>query len=637
MDIGTLVAQRLPSDPEILALSEKFGTPPEAMAMRSEADVFYDGDGSMLTFAPTGAGKFLGAVAPQALAHKGLLIAVDTKFEIAPVVARHRSKMGPVFIIDMFGKVPEYMEKTPQISAILHQAIRRRSPDDKIATHYFNVLGSIDPNSADASAQCDALADSLVARPSGNSDPFWRNSARGRLAMAIKFVLACGKMSTRNLRTVVSMLSKSGPERDAILSAMEHCDDANSIRPAPPALARSIRQGLAEIRSTGRADGTDAGVDSHLKESLSLLDRSVLDAMSPPPRKSAGSCDWAQVIAMRELPLELIRSGATGTILFHVPPQYLESHRSVLNMWIDLIINTIASRAADQRPQHDTVLLLDEAGQYLKGSKSVRMALTLLRGHGLKLHLVYQSPSMLLADFPQDWRTIIENAGVLRAFGFRSGSFVKGISEILGVSEEGLLGLPDDIQLISLVSGGAPFLAKRPNYLHDLRLRAIADDNPWHASKARVEAWSPIDLQGKIQPTLPPLPGPDDDFRDVRVRPSKEALEWNHANFLRTVSEVFAEDEKDLKAEFWTNLEKDLGREILRDIHLEDTDSSLLSGGGFMSDWLRFKTSTGNPRWRSGHPGYAGPKKAAKAAQPAQAKASGSPSSARPAGAKTFP
>ena len=62
----------------------------------------YSGDGHLMTFAPTGAGKTSGPVICNALTHKGQLIVIDIKGEIYAKTADARRAMGQeVHVLDM--------------------------------------------------------------------------------------------------------------------------------------------------------------------------------------------------------------------------------------------------------------------------------------------------------------------------------------------------------------------------------------------------------------------------------------------------------------------------------------------------------------------------------------------------------
>jgi type IV secretion system protein VirD4 len=93
------------------------------------ADSRFWQDGHILTCAPTGAGKGIGAVIPNLLTYPGSAFVLDLKGENFAVTARARRAMGQsVFLIDPFG-----------ITGTAGQAM--------------NWLGSLDPDDPDVVGQ----------------------------------------------------------------------------------------------------------------------------------------------------------------------------------------------------------------------------------------------------------------------------------------------------------------------------------------------------------------------------------------------------------------------------------------------------------------------------------------------------
>src|SRR5437763_1904767 len=79
-----------------------------AAARRADAGkpLTYGGDGHLLTVAPTGAGKGVGAIIPALLSYPGSIIVTDIKGENYQVTARRRREMGhQVVVLDPFSLV----------------------------------------------------------------------------------------------------------------------------------------------------------------------------------------------------------------------------------------------------------------------------------------------------------------------------------------------------------------------------------------------------------------------------------------------------------------------------------------------------------------------------------------------------
>ncbi len=108
--------------------------------------VTYDGEGHLMTIAPTGAGKGVGCVVPALLSHRGQVIALDVKGENYVMTRRHRSEQGSKIVcIDPFG-------------------VARRmagSFEDEISG--FNPFDLLPYLSDDRATACRALADMVIA------------------------------------------------------------------------------------------------------------------------------------------------------------------------------------------------------------------------------------------------------------------------------------------------------------------------------------------------------------------------------------------------------------------------------------------------------------------------------------------
>ena len=92
-------------------------------------------EGSVVVFAPQGAGKGVGIVIPNLLDYRGSIICTDPKGENYAVTARRRSEFGPVWRLNLA---------------------------DPAASHSFNPLDIIIPGSATALDDAKVLADLML-------------------------------------------------------------------------------------------------------------------------------------------------------------------------------------------------------------------------------------------------------------------------------------------------------------------------------------------------------------------------------------------------------------------------------------------------------------------------------------------
>src|SRR6202035_5682203 len=99
-----------------------------------------------------------------------------------------------------------------------------------------------------------------------------------------------------------------------------------------------------------------------------------------------------------------------------VPPFKLNAYRPLLRLWLTGLILLLTQRK--QRPQERTLMLCDEVGNLGK-IDALLTAATLLRSWGLTLWTFWQNAAQLSSYGPQA-NTLVDNAGVVQAFGARN-------------------------------------------------------------------------------------------------------------------------------------------------------------------------------------------------------------------------
>ena len=136
------------------------------------SDARFRQDGHILTCAPTGAGKGIGAVIPNLLAYPGSAFVLDFKGENYAVTARARRELGQhVVVVDPFGITGQ-------------------------ATHALNWLVS----------RAAGLADMLIVAEGADADSHWNDTARELLRGLLVYVagLPADRRSMAELRRIVT-------------------------------------------------------------------------------------------------------------------------------------------------------------------------------------------------------------------------------------------------------------------------------------------------------------------------------------------------------------------------------------------------------------------------------------------------
>ena len=141
---------------------------------RTEA-IEHEGDGHLMTIAPTGAGKGVGALIPNLLRYPGSAIVVDPKGENCQVTARRRREMGQqVVVLDPFRIVSDKSDSL--------------NPMDLLS-----LCGSV--------LDCDSemIASQMAAGHLFSHDPYWNDMATPLTAGLIAHVATSSPKAERNL------------------------------------------------------------------------------------------------------------------------------------------------------------------------------------------------------------------------------------------------------------------------------------------------------------------------------------------------------------------------------------------------------------------------------------------------------
>lgn len=429
----------------------------------------YEGEGHVLTVAPTGSGKGVSAVIPNLLAYPGSVVVVDLKGENHAVTAARRRQMGDVVILDPF-------------------SIR----DGESAA--FNPLSLIDPESDLCDADAATLAFLLVLPATEGEAVFWDEEAAALLAGLILYVAAHEEPERRHLGTVRAHLTASPADWAALLTRMESSEEAHGL------IARAAH------RLRQKADRERSGVVSTAQRHTHFLDSpAILRTLDH------SSFHLAQLKGPKPLSLYLV-----------MPPERLGSH----GRWLRLIAGSAIQamlRTPNRGPER-VLFLLDEFAQ-LGRLQPLEQALTLLRGFGVRLWVLVQDLAQVRATYGQKADSILANTAVLQAFGTNDVQTAEYLSKRTGQatvitssenrskgqnfnrmilpthqrgtaqssSESGRpLLTPDEVMRLDpweellFLSGRDPLLVERADYLHDAPFEGLFAPNPMHQEVPHV-------------------------------------------------------------------------------------------------------------------------------------------------------
>jgi len=387
--------------------------------------ILHSGDGHLMTFAPTGSGKGIGAVIPALLSYPGPVIVIDPKGENYAVTARRRRDMGQqVICLDPFDSIKD-------------------DHDDAS----FNPLDLIDLASANVADDVLMLAEALSYQTSMEKDPFWHIRGKQLLAGFMLYVASALPPPLRTLEELAWLLNQSRENLQDTCKNMAR-SDFPLVRATPPII-------------TSKAERM---VDSIL--AMSQTNLSFLGSQTVRNATCSSSFD----------PRGITRGDPISVYLI-IPPEKLESHAPLLRIWIAALMKLIFNRRG--RVERPTLFILDEAAQ-LGNFPPLRQAITLLRGYGLQTWSFWQDLSQLKRIYGAAWETMYNNCRAHQYFGITTPYLAEQIAR-LTLHEDlfEILDLDRDEMLLSL-AGQRPVIAQLPNYLIDTPFKNQFDPNPYH-------------------------------------------------------------------------------------------------------------------------------------------------------------
>jgi len=423
--------------------------------------------GHVVTVAPTGSGKGIGAVIPNLLDYPGSALVLDVKGENSSVTARARRALGQaVYVVDPFG-----VNGGPGAA--------------------FNVLDRLDVKHPDCVSDSAILADALVIAEGKGESVHFDESAKIFLQGLILHVAALDEVERRNLGELRRLLTAGETEFFDLLGMM--AADETTAFGIPARSANTLM---------GMADRERGSVLSTARRNTAFLDD---------PRIAAA-------LARSDFDLPEIKAEPM-TVYLVMPANRIGPNARFLRLFISSVIAAITS--SNVQPVHRVAFLLDEFGQ-LGYMKQIEDAVSLLRGYGLAFWVFIQDLSQLKGVYPK-WQTFLANSAKT-FYGTDDYDTAKYISDSLGKAtiefetenEGGNRGhnfsfsggssmnrgqssgtnqqfagrellTPDEVMRLGpekpivLVKGEYPYLLARLNYLSDSEYRGRFDANPYHS------------------------------------------------------------------------------------------------------------------------------------------------------------
>lgn len=384
-------------------------------------------EGHWLCVAPTGSGKSASFAVPQLLSWPGSIVVIDIKGELAHVTARHRRSLGEVLILDPFG---EFAGEGGS----------------------FNPLSHIDPDGDglidDAYTLANLFCTSAGRESARMNEAFWEDWGQDVIAGMIVHALRHEDPARRTLGEVYSLLHTHDPIYD--LACLLDKQD-------PHPFTESKIGAYITLPETTRG-----GVTATVHQQMRML--------AGPSVQKTFSHD--------SIDMQAFSDGAPCTIYLVLPPDRLNSHAALTHIVLTSLVQRLLRRR--RRPEHPTLLLVDEAAQ-LGPVPALNSAITLGRGFGIRAALLVQSLAQLRTAYGTSYEALLENSSLMTMGRYRAFSMAVQLAEqgFGDVSARELYEMSAD-ELMIHVGGGKSRRLHKLDYRQDAMFAGRFDPNPFY-------------------------------------------------------------------------------------------------------------------------------------------------------------
>lgn len=325
------------------------------------------------------AGKSAGSLTLNAISHRGSLVALDIKGELASTTARVRAA-GSIYTRGCW-------QRTILLDPF-KEAGRADDPLDDLRGA-INPLDFIDPDHPEATNDVLQLADALCPEEtSGRSDPFFSLSGRSLTALIIMHVLTCPNIpdDERTLITVHSLMASGHRDEAEFWRALADEDpptsyallfDAMQANPGFDGLVSGIAQRFGAVHR--EAARQFYGVLEVANQKLEFF-------------QSAG---MRQVFSYSSFDLADLKRDPNGiSIYLCLPPRYLATHFGFFRTMLTIILRELQRDIRPPASGAPVLMLLDEFAA-LKRMPVIESAIAQIAGYGVRIVFAVQTLAQL--------------------------------------------------------------------------------------------------------------------------------------------------------------------------------------------------------------------------------------------------
>ena len=357
----------------------------------------------MVTIAGTGAGKSTGALIPNLCIHRGSLLCIDPKGELAAITARRRGNGGggvrgmgqKVFVLDPFHTVKGFQSACYNV---------------------FDEMERVAQYDADRPVSyARKIAQALV--PSTSRDPYWDDAPRTFIAGLILYVFQ-GPKENRNLCKLRSLIMEGETdERPGFVIRGKSTGDAfdallTLMKNSPEGPYRHVIVGAANSLSK-MSHNQRGSVLTMAMEHTSFLDM-------PEIRRISTSSDFL---------LEDLKNDVISVYLC-LP---LNAVSGIEGRWLRMfvLLTVDMMTRVNKAPKPPILLAIDEFPSLGKLDGIETVAPT-MRSQGVRLWVIGQDLEQFERVYPDSWGGFIGNAEAVQVMGITHPPTVAWLAERLG-------------------------------------------------------------------------------------------------------------------------------------------------------------------------------------------------------------
>lgn len=351
-----------------------------------------NGEGHILTVAPTRSGKGVGLIIPNLLNWQDPVVVFDPKAENHALTSGYRSSVLGHRIV-CFDPYRETVRRSWRFATLAQ--IKR----------LYDCIGSEnETQGGDLMAEAARIAEAIVIRPKDEKDPFFNTATQSMIKAAI--ILTCYKYENfqcpplSRIRDILLGSRELASLRTEIEGKMMHSEGRESAK--YNLLLKTLDEcetyaGNRDVRATV-AMQTEFLEDSGVAEMLDASDFG----------RASDIFDPRQMIRQND-----------NSIYIIIPPRHLTRQVRTVRLMLSGMLDEVmrGETAREMRGGQSRILfLLDEVGQF-GPLDPLRKAITLGAAYGAILWMFWQDIAQLKNTYPEDWGSFMSNSCVQQYFG----------------------------------------------------------------------------------------------------------------------------------------------------------------------------------------------------------------------------